>query len=77
LLDAYQGALDDLNKPDVLEPNDAFTLRICGDVKRIDMAVMVVFALVRATSNTKPSQFISVGPHWQQECDSNFSQEFQ
>jgi tetratricopeptide (TPR) repeat protein len=31
----YQGALEDLDKADVLQPNNAFTLRICGDVKRI------------------------------------------
>jgi hypothetical protein len=45
-------------------------------VWRIEMAAMVVSALVRATSNAKPSQFISVGPDWQQDCDSNFSQQF-
>jgi len=31
----YQGALEDLNKADVLEPNNAFTLRCRGDVKRM------------------------------------------
>jgi hypothetical protein len=30
----YQGALKDLHKVDVLEPNNAFTLRSHGDVKR-------------------------------------------
>ncbi|KAH8962719.1 hypothetical protein BDL97_05G115300 [Sphagnum fallax] len=33
MLKDYQGALEDLNKADVLEPNDAFTLRSRGDVK--------------------------------------------
>jgi len=27
--------LKDLNKADVLEPNNAFTLRSCGDVKKM------------------------------------------
>jgi tetratricopeptide (TPR) repeat protein len=31
----YQGALEDLNKADVLEPNHAFTLRTRGVVKRM------------------------------------------
>jgi Flp pilus assembly protein TadD len=33
VLDDYQGALEDLDKADVLEPNNAFTLRIRGDLK--------------------------------------------
>jgi tetratricopeptide (TPR) repeat protein len=33
MLKDYQGALEDLDKADVLEPNDAFTLRSRGDVK--------------------------------------------
>ncbi len=35
MLDDYQGALEDLDKADVLEPNNAFTLRIRGDAKRM------------------------------------------
>jgi tetratricopeptide (TPR) repeat protein len=35
MLEDYQGALDDLDKADVFEPNNAFTLRSRGDVKRI------------------------------------------
>jgi hypothetical protein len=31
----YQGALEDLNKADQLEPNDALTLQFRGDTKRI------------------------------------------
>jgi tetratricopeptide (TPR) repeat protein len=31
----YQGALKDFQKANVLEPNDAFTLHSCGDVKRM------------------------------------------
>jgi hypothetical protein len=30
-----QGALEDLDKVDVLGPNDAFTLRTRGDLKRM------------------------------------------
>jgi hypothetical protein len=35
MLDDYEKALEDLDKADVLEPNDAFTLRVRGDVKRM------------------------------------------
>jgi len=35
MLDDYQGAFKDLNKADVLEPNNAFTLRSHEDVKRM------------------------------------------
>ncbi|KAH8955755.1 hypothetical protein BDL97_07G003500 [Sphagnum fallax] len=35
MLDDYQGALEDLDKADVLEPNDAFTLSVRGKVKRM------------------------------------------
>jgi hypothetical protein len=35
LLNNYQGALIDLQKDDVFEPNNAFTLRVHGDVKRL------------------------------------------
>jgi tetratricopeptide (TPR) repeat protein len=35
MLDDYQGALEDLEKADVLEPNNAFTLTVRGNVKRI------------------------------------------
>jgi tetratricopeptide (TPR) repeat protein len=35
MLEDDQGALEDLDKADVLEPNNAFTLRIRGDVKRV------------------------------------------
>jgi len=34
MLDDYQGALDDLDKANILEPNHAFTLGFRGDVKR-------------------------------------------
>ncbi|CAK9860442.1 unnamed protein product [Sphagnum jensenii] len=34
MLDDYRGALEDLDKADVLEPNNAFTLKYRGDVKR-------------------------------------------
>jgi len=34
-LDDYQGALEDLDKADALESNNAFTLTICGDVKKM------------------------------------------
>jgi tetratricopeptide (TPR) repeat protein len=33
MLDDYQGALEDFDKADVLEPNDAYTLKNHGDVK--------------------------------------------
>jgi tetratricopeptide (TPR) repeat protein len=33
-LEDYVGTLEDLDKADVLEPNNAFTLMVCGDVKR-------------------------------------------
>jgi tetratricopeptide (TPR) repeat protein len=35
MLEDYQGALEDLNKVDGLEPNNAFTLQWCGHVKRM------------------------------------------
>ncbi|CAM6059862.1 unnamed protein product [Sphagnum tenellum] len=35
MLDDFQGALEDLDKADVLKPNDAFTLRARGEVKRM------------------------------------------
>jgi tetratricopeptide (TPR) repeat protein len=35
VLDDYQGALEDLNKANVLEPNNAFTLRIRRHVKNM------------------------------------------
>ncbi|CAK9273806.1 unnamed protein product [Sphagnum jensenii] len=35
MLKDYQGALKDLDKANVLEPNDAFTLRKRGDAKRM------------------------------------------
>jgi tetratricopeptide (TPR) repeat protein len=35
MLKNYQGALNDLDKADVLEPNNAFTLRSRGDVKKM------------------------------------------
>ncbi|KAH8947331.1 hypothetical protein BDL97_11G035200 [Sphagnum fallax] len=35
MLKEYQGALEDLDKADVLEPNNAFTLKTRGDVKRM------------------------------------------
>jgi len=35
MLNEYQGALEDLDKAHVLEPNDAFTLRVRGAVKRM------------------------------------------
>ncbi len=35
MLEDYQGALEDFDKTDVLKPNDAFTLRSRGDVKRM------------------------------------------
>jgi len=35
MLNDYQGALEDLDKADVLEPNDAFTLRVRGHVKNM------------------------------------------
>ncbi len=35
MLKDYQGALKDFEKANVLEPNDAFTLHSCGDVKRM------------------------------------------
>jgi serine/threonine protein kinase len=35
MLKEYQGALEDLDKADVLEPHNAFTLRSRGDVKRM------------------------------------------
>jgi tetratricopeptide (TPR) repeat protein len=34
MLEDYQGALEDLNKVDVLEPNDAINLRWRGNVKQ-------------------------------------------
>jgi hypothetical protein len=33
MLEDYQGALEDLNKVDVLELNDVIILRWCGNVK--------------------------------------------
>ncbi|CAK9877013.1 unnamed protein product [Sphagnum jensenii] len=35
MLKDYQGSLEDLDKANVLEPNDAFTLQVRGDVKMI------------------------------------------
>jgi serine/threonine protein kinase len=35
MLKEYQGALEDVDKADVLEPNNAFTLKIRRDVKRM------------------------------------------
>jgi hypothetical protein len=35
MLDDNEGALKDLDKADGLEPNNAFTLRNRGDVKRM------------------------------------------
>jgi hypothetical protein len=35
MLDDYQKALEDLDKVDVLEPNNAFTLQIREEVKKI------------------------------------------
>jgi hypothetical protein len=35
MLEDYQGALEDLDKADVLEQTNAFTLRNHGDVKRM------------------------------------------
>jgi len=35
MLDDYQGALEDLDKADILEPNNAFTLRNRGEVKKM------------------------------------------
>jgi hypothetical protein len=35
MLKEYQGALEDVDKADVLGPNDAFTLRTHEDVKRM------------------------------------------
>jgi len=35
MLKEYQGALEDLDKADVLEPNNAFTLRTRGIVKNM------------------------------------------
>jgi tetratricopeptide (TPR) repeat protein len=35
MLDDYRGALEDLDKADVIEPNNAFTLKNRGDVKRM------------------------------------------
>jgi hypothetical protein len=35
MLHDYQGALEDLDKVDVLEPNNAFTLKTRADVKRM------------------------------------------
>jgi len=35
ILDDYQKGLEDLDKVDVLEPNNAFTLQIHGEVKKI------------------------------------------
>jgi tetratricopeptide (TPR) repeat protein len=34
MLEDYQGTLEDLDKANVLEPNNAFFLRSCGEVKR-------------------------------------------
>jgi len=34
MLDDYRGALKDLDKANVLEPNNAFALKIRGDVKK-------------------------------------------
>jgi len=35
MLDDYQGALEDLDKANVLKPNNAFTLRSRGAVKKM------------------------------------------
>jgi len=35
MLEDCQGALEDLDKADVLKPNNAFTLRCHGDVKKM------------------------------------------
>jgi hypothetical protein len=35
MLEDCQGALEDLDKADVLELNNAFIFKWCGDVKRI------------------------------------------
>jgi tetratricopeptide (TPR) repeat protein len=35
MLDDYQGALEDLHKVDVLDPNNATTLKIRGNVKNM------------------------------------------
>jgi tetratricopeptide (TPR) repeat protein len=35
MLHDYQGALEDLDKANILEPNNAFTLSVRGDVKRM------------------------------------------
>ncbi len=35
MLEDYQGALEDLDKADVLEPNNVFTLQSCEDVKKM------------------------------------------
>jgi tetratricopeptide (TPR) repeat protein len=35
MLKDYQGALENLDKADVLEPNNAFTLGNCGNVKKM------------------------------------------
>jgi len=33
MLDDFQGALEDVDKANVLQPNDTFTLRARGDLK--------------------------------------------
>jgi tetratricopeptide (TPR) repeat protein len=35
MLKDYQGALEDLGKVDILEPNNAFTLNLNGNVKNM------------------------------------------
>ncbi len=39
MLKDYQGALKDLDKANILEPNNAFILRTCGDVKTLSKSV--------------------------------------
>jgi tetratricopeptide (TPR) repeat protein len=35
MLDDYEGALEDLDEADVHDPNDAFTLKSRGNIKRM------------------------------------------
>ncbi len=58
MLDDYQGALEDLEQVDVLEPNNASSLRTRGNVKRMLKAYQGALETIDKVHQLQPNDHL-------------------
>jgi regulator of sirC expression with transglutaminase-like and TPR domain len=58
MLDDYQGALEDLEQVDVLEPNNASSLRTRGNVKRMLKAYQGALETIDKVHHLQPNDHL-------------------